>query len=73
MTGECVGKLAGFHRSTVRDCSWHPIYPKLVSSSWDGKIVEWEHLHGDSVGERHIHREYSSYAVFPQSEEYVTD
>eukprot|EP00250_Pteridium_aquilinum_P004603 c14813_g1_i2 orf=337-2022(+) len=56
VTGRCVAKL-NYHRSTVRDCSWHPFYPKLVSSSWDGKIVEWENLHGDSTGERRIPRQ----------------
>ncbi|XP_059437263.1 LEC14B homolog isoform X1 [Corylus avellana] len=30
------------HKSPVRDCSWHPNYPMLVSSSWDGDIVKWE-------------------------------
>ncbi|XP_048336142.1 LEC14B protein isoform X2 [Ziziphus jujuba] len=30
------------HKSPVRDCSWHPYYPMLVSSSWDGDIVKWE-------------------------------
>lgn len=49
ITGKCVAKLGNFHRSTVRDCSWHPFHPVLVSSSWDGVIAEWEHLHGESV------------------------
>ncbi|XP_041016998.1 LEC14B protein-like isoform X2 [Juglans microcarpa x Juglans regia] len=30
------------HKSPVRDCSWHPYYPMLVSSSWDGDVVKWE-------------------------------
>ncbi|XP_044493891.1 LEC14B protein [Mangifera indica] len=30
------------HNSPVRDCSWHPYYPMLVSSSWDGDVVRWE-------------------------------
>lgn len=59
ISGRCAGKL-GYHRSTVRDCSWHPLYPKLVSSSWDGKIMEWENLHGDSVLQRRIPRESAS-------------
>ncbi|CAH9112501.1 unnamed protein product [Cuscuta europaea] len=41
VSGEQVAKLE-HHRSTVRDCSWHPYYPMLVSSSWDGDIVKWE-------------------------------
>ncbi|XAR61258.1 hypothetical protein NMG60_11034904 [Bertholletia excelsa] len=30
------------HEQTVRDCSWHPQYPLLVSSGWDEEIVKWE-------------------------------
>ncbi|KAG8370687.1 hypothetical protein BUALT_Bualt13G0009200 [Buddleja alternifolia] len=41
VSGAQVAKLR-YHRSTVRDCSWHPIYPMLVSSSWDGEVVKWE-------------------------------
>ncbi|OIT06950.1 PREDICTED: LEC14B protein [Nicotiana attenuata] len=41
VSGEQVAKLE-HHGSTVRDCSWHPHYPMLVSSSWDGDVVKWE-------------------------------
>ncbi|XP_022890536.1 LEC14B protein [Olea europaea var. sylvestris] len=41
VTGAQVAKLQ-HHKSTVRDCSWHPTYPMLVSSSWDGDVVKWE-------------------------------
>ncbi|KAI5680355.1 hypothetical protein M9H77_01582 [Catharanthus roseus] len=41
VSGAVVAKLK-YHRSTVRDCSWHPSLPMLVSSSWDGDIVKWE-------------------------------
>ncbi|XP_056170965.1 LEC14B protein isoform X2 [Syzygium oleosum] len=41
VTGARVAALE-HHRSTVRDCSWHPDYPTIVSSSWDGDIVKWE-------------------------------
>ncbi|XP_073139968.1 LEC14B protein [Henckelia pumila] len=41
VSGAQVAKLR-HHKSTVRDCSWHPIYPMLVSSSWDGDVVKWE-------------------------------
>ncbi|KAL8530762.1 hypothetical protein ACS0TY_007706 [Phlomoides rotata] len=42
VSGAQVAKLK-YHKSTVRDCSWHPNYPMLVSSSWDGELVKWEH------------------------------
>lgn len=41
VTGAKVAKL-DYHNLTVRDCSWHPFYPMLVSSSWDGTIARWE-------------------------------
>lgn len=41
VSGAIVAKLQ-YHRSTVRDCSWHPSYPMLISSSWDGDVVKWE-------------------------------
>ncbi|EEF45451.1 LEC14B protein, putative [Ricinus communis] len=31
-----------YHEGPVRDCSWHPVYPMIVSSSWDGAIARWE-------------------------------
>ncbi|XP_039003815.1 LEC14B protein-like, partial [Hibiscus syriacus] len=41
VTGAQVAVLK-HHTSLVRDCSWHPSYPMLVSSSWDGGLVKWE-------------------------------
>ncbi|XVE73219.1 hypothetical protein DITRI_Ditri11bG0099500 [Diplodiscus trichospermus] len=41
VTGAQVAVLK-HHTSPVRDCSWHPHYPMLVSSSWDGDVVKWE-------------------------------
>lgn len=41
VSGAQVARLQ-HHKSTVRDCSWHPVYPMLVSSSWDGDVVKWE-------------------------------
>jgi len=40
-TGKVVEKLR-WHGSIIRDCSWHPYLPTLVSSSWDGYLVRWE-------------------------------
>lgn len=41
VSGVQVAKLDP-HESTVRDCSWHPFYPMMVSSSWDGMILRSE-------------------------------
>uniref|UniRef100_A0A0D3ASJ4 Uncharacterized protein n=1 Tax=Brassica oleracea var. oleracea TaxID=109376 RepID=A0A0D3ASJ4_BRAOL len=30
------------HSSPIRDCTWHPHYPTIISSSWDGDLVKWE-------------------------------
>ncbi|XP_023342562.1 DDB1- and CUL4-associated factor 11 isoform X2 [Eurytemora carolleeae] len=42
LTGEIVQTLSG-HRACVRDVSWHPYYPEILSSSWDFSINKWEH------------------------------
>lgn len=41
VSGAQVANL-DFHEAPVRDCNWHPFYPMLVSSSWDGAIASWE-------------------------------
>lgn len=41
MSGAQVAKL-DHHEAPVRDCSWHPFYPMLITSAWDGDIVKWE-------------------------------
>ncbi|KAF5732729.1 LEC14B protein isoform X2 [Tripterygium wilfordii] len=41
VSGDQVAVLK-HHKSAVRDCNWHPYYPMLVSSSWDGEVVKWE-------------------------------
>lgn len=48
VTGAQVAKL-DYHQLTVRDCSWHPYYPMLVSSSWDGMIARWEFPGNEAV------------------------
>ncbi|KAG2597774.1 hypothetical protein PVAP13_5KG248600 [Panicum virgatum] len=45
-TGKVVEKLR-WHGSIIRDCSWHPYLPTLVSSSWDGYLVRWEATEDD--------------------------
>ncbi|XP_017702405.1 LEC14B homolog isoform X2 [Phoenix dactylifera] len=41
VTGATVARLKQ-HDATVRDCSWHPYFPMLVSSSWDCSFARWE-------------------------------
>ncbi|KAF2287743.1 hypothetical protein GH714_002526 [Hevea brasiliensis] len=41
VSGAQVARL-DYHEGAVRDCSWHPVYPMMVSSSWDGVIAKWE-------------------------------
>lgn len=48
VSGDHVARLQ-CHQLTVRDCSWHPYYPLLVSSSWDGLITRWEFPGNDAV------------------------
>ncbi|XP_042491429.1 LEC14B protein [Macadamia integrifolia] len=55
VSGAQVAKL-GYHESTVRDCSWHPSYPMLVSSSWDGVIAKWEFPGGGEAPAPVVHR-----------------
>ncbi|XP_022758109.1 LEC14B protein-like isoform X2 [Durio zibethinus] len=60
-TGAQVAVLK-HHTSPVRDCSWHPHYPMLVSSSWDGDVVKWEFPDNGqapaSVSKKRIRRRY---------------
>lgn len=48
VTGVVVAKL-DHHMSAVRDCSWHPSYPMIVSSSWDGSVAKWEFPGSDEM------------------------
>lgn len=40
LTGELVKKLQG-HTETVRDLDWHPYNGTLVTTGWDGMVLEW--------------------------------
>ncbi len=31
-----------YHHEIVRDLSWHPTEPMLVTTSFDGTVVQWE-------------------------------
>ncbi|KAA8527513.1 hypothetical protein F0562_034772 [Nyssa sinensis] len=48
VSGTQVARLK-YHEDTVRDCSWHPFYPTIVSSSWDGNIAKWEFQGNDKT------------------------
>ena len=41
VTGKIASKLE-YHREVVRDCHWHPHLPMLVTTSFDGSVVEWD-------------------------------
>ncbi|XP_050219804.1 LEC14B homolog [Mercurialis annua] len=57
VSGAEVARLA-YHEGPVRDCSWHPVYPMLVSSSWDGVIAKWE-FPGSEETRNPVHRRSS--------------
>lgn len=48
LSGEVIRELGG-HRSCVRDVSWHPFYPEIVSSS-----VSYNFGHGKGVSSLEI-------------------
>jgi len=41
LTGQIVKELAG-HQGVVRDVSWHPYRPEIISSSWDFSVLRWD-------------------------------
>ncbi|XP_074590875.1 LEC14B homolog [Curcuma longa] len=41
VTGKTVARLE-WHSGIIRDCSWHPYFPMLISSSLDCFIARWE-------------------------------
>jgi WD repeat-containing protein 23 len=56
VSGETVKKLS-WHDSIIRDCTWHPYYPTLVSSSWDGYVARWEASGDDKDPSMLVHNE----------------
>ncbi|KAG9143014.1 hypothetical protein Leryth_006282 [Lithospermum erythrorhizon] len=46
-----------YHEAPVRDCNWHPFYPMIVSSSWDGIIAKWEFPDNDERPKRRRRRQ----------------
>jgi len=42
LTGKVVKRLDG-HHATVRDVSWHPFLPIIMSTSWDGTVQRWDY------------------------------
>jgi len=51
LTGEMVQENRG-HCACVRDVSWHPFEPEMVSSSWDSGVVRWSPCEPHLKGER---------------------
>ncbi|KAK3919851.1 DDB1- and CUL4-associated factor 11 [Frankliniella fusca] len=42
LTGQPIKTLLG-HRACVRDVSWHPYKPEIVSTGWDCMVARWQH------------------------------
>lgn len=40
LTGRIVRRLSG-HSETVRDLDWHPDLQTLITTGWDGRVLEW--------------------------------
>ncbi|KAL0481046.1 hypothetical protein AKO1_013680 [Acrasis kona] len=49
LTGEIVNRLA-HHGNVVRDVSWHPYLPMMLSSSWDCTVNHWTYRKSDPAG-----------------------
>jgi len=41
ITGKLEKRLDG-HNGLIRDLSWNPNYPQIVSVGWDGDIIAWD-------------------------------
>lgn len=50
LTGDVVAQLQS-HSQVCRDASWHPYFPDIISSSWDGSISRWTRADEDHVQE----------------------
>ena len=50
-SGNVVRKLDG-HNGIVRDVSWHPYKPIIISSSWDSTVKRWEYARDKNETER---------------------
>ena len=37
-----------YHNEIVRDLSWHPYQPMMVSACFDGSLCQWEHCSPDA-------------------------
>ena len=61
LTGDRVALLSKGHLQNCRDVSWHPFYPEIISSSWDGSIVKWFYSEREQV--REIERPESGLSI----------
>lgn len=41
VSAKVVEKLK-YHSEIVRDLSWHPYEPMLVTTSFDGSVIQWD-------------------------------
>ncbi|XP_019629779.1 PREDICTED: DDB1- and CUL4-associated factor 11-like [Branchiostoma belcheri] len=57
LSGNMVAKLIG-HKACVRDVSWHPTDVRIVSSSWDGHVSQWDYQGTDNPQDSDSDSEY---------------
>ncbi len=41
VSGKVVQELR-YHREIVRDLAWHPHLPMMVTTAFDGSVVQWD-------------------------------
>jgi len=51
LSGNLIDKLEG-HHSTIRDVSWHPYLPIILSASWDKTVRKWEYSRSSSKADK---------------------
>ena len=72
VSGKTVKRLS-WHGSIIRDCTWHPYYPTLVSSSWDGYVARWEASGDDDDPSVLVHDEKRATPYFRRYADPFTD
>jgi WD repeat-containing protein 23 len=50
---------AGEHTALVRDVSWHPFKPEIVTTAWDGTCRLWTFAQHHELDRKHAHDDYA--------------